>query len=151
MLSRQTTSYKESVRESYDLYPWEGYDAAYDHYLKSLIHIHNDHMYYYNWGCFLTKDFQPKTINDVYNNNLYSISWFYHGCYKFDTFEVAYESSLYKETQDHRMNEESLEYLEKFVFQCFFSMLQKLIIMRLVWYSRFQCTVRHLFGNRVDE
>lgn len=120
MLSKQTTSDVESIGENYDLYSWEEYDATYDGYLKCLTHLHSDHVYNYNWGCFFTEDFQSKIVDDVYNNSLCSISWIYHGCYEFDTYKVENKSSLNEEAWDHRLLKESLEYLGKFVFQCYF-------------------------------
>jgi hypothetical protein len=38
-------------------------------------------MEYFLLGCFSTENFIPETVEDVYLNNVYSISWFYNGVY----------------------------------------------------------------------
>jgi hypothetical protein len=52
-------------------------------------------MYFVESGLLNEHDFLPETMEDVYNTNLYSMSWFYEGCYPFDTWEDNYDHWLY--------------------------------------------------------
>jgi len=40
------------------------------------------------------KDFMPETVEDVYSNNLYCMSWFYNGVFPFDIWEEDYDNWL---------------------------------------------------------
>lgn len=99
------------VGEEDDSYPWEAEEAAHDQYLEHLAFLHLDHMYYYNRGICSTLTFWPETIDDVYNNNLFAISWFYHGCFDCETWEAKYEEILYREAEMRRIDvEEPFDY-----------------------------------------
>jgi hypothetical protein len=37
----------------------------------------------------------PETVQDVYLNNLYALSWFYDEYYPFNTYEFEKDSYLY--------------------------------------------------------
>jgi hypothetical protein len=90
----------ESVGECdhpYEPYPFEEYDVEHAEYLQRLAVLHMEHMYLYDHGFFDTEDFMPESADDVYNNNVYSMSWFYHGCFPFDSWEENYENWLYDE------------------------------------------------------
>lgn len=41
-----------------------------------------------------THDFMPETVDDIYSNHLYCISWFYGGIFPFDSWEVSYDVTL---------------------------------------------------------
>lgn len=75
-------------------YPFEDYDMEHGMYLQRLAFLHSDHMYLYDHGCFANEDFLPETVEDVYNKNLYTMSWFYDGCYPFDSWEANYDNFL---------------------------------------------------------
>lgn len=57
--------------------------------------LHSEHMYFFKHGLLNMLDFLLDTMEDVYNKNLYSMSWFYEGCYPFDTWEDNYNHWLY--------------------------------------------------------
>ena len=45
---------------------------------------------------YVTEDhFMSHTIEDVYTNNLYALSWFYEGPYAFNTYKADRDSYLY--------------------------------------------------------
>jgi hypothetical protein len=106
MLLGLPTSDCESVGENPDPYPWEAEEAEYDRYLEHLAFLHLDYMFYYNQGFVSTKAFWPQTADDVYNENLFAISWFYEGCCEFNMWEASYEASLYDEAELQRAEEE---------------------------------------------
>jgi hypothetical protein len=87
----------ESVGEcsyAYEPYPFEQYDLEFAEYFKGLDLLHLNHMYLYDHGIVATEDFMPETVGEVYNKNLYCMSWFYDGCYPFDSWEENYENWL---------------------------------------------------------
>jgi len=73
-------------------YPFEEYDEEHAEYLQCLALLHKDHMYFYNYGFFHIEDFMPETTNNVYNNNVYNMSWLYHGCFPFYNWEENYKN-----------------------------------------------------------
>ena len=88
----------ESVGECdhpYEPYPFEEYDVQNAAYLQRLALLYGELMYFYERGLLHTEDFMPETVDDVYNKNMYNLSWFYEGCYPFDTWEENYEQWLY--------------------------------------------------------
>lgn len=85
----------ESSDESDDPFPWEALDAAYDRYLEQLTFVHANHMLHLD--CYCHEYVFPDNVDDLYSDNLYAISWFYHGCYDFDTWEAGYDAWLYEE------------------------------------------------------
>lgn len=85
----------ESVDECDHPFPWEAFDVAYDRYLEQLTFLHMDHILHL--GCSHCEYFPDDSVDDLYSNNLYAISWFYHGCYDFDTWEADYDTWLYEE------------------------------------------------------
>ena len=90
----------ESVGECaapYEHYPFEEYDVQYATYLEKLAFLHSEHMYFYERGLLNNTDFMPETVDDVYNKNMYSLSWFYDGGYPFDTWEENYDQWLYEQ------------------------------------------------------
>ena len=97
-LNGEAWSDVESVGECdhpYEPYPFEEYDVQHAAYLQRLALLHSEHMYFYERGFLNTEDFMPETVDDVYNKNMYSMSWFYDGCYPFDTWEDNYDHWLY--------------------------------------------------------
>lgn len=72
----------------------ERFDLEYDQYLEDLVFQSAEHMLWYDMGFVGSKDFTHETVDDVYNNNLYCMSWFYNGALLFDTFEIEYENWL---------------------------------------------------------
>lgn len=76
-------------------YPFEQYDVEIDAYFQRLALLHVEHMYLYECGLVRTEDFIPETVEDVYNKNMYNLSWFYEGYYPFDQWEENYEQWLY--------------------------------------------------------
>ena len=76
-------------------YPFEEYEQELSTYLQRLALLHRQHMYYVESGLLNEHNFFPETMEDVYNMNLYSMSWFYEGCYPFDTWEDNYDHWLY--------------------------------------------------------
>lgn len=85
----------ESVDESDDPFPSEALDAAYDRYLEQLTSLHMTSMLHRGYPCSIY--FPDDSLDDVYSNNLYVISRFYHGCYDFETWEAGYDAWLYEE------------------------------------------------------
>ena len=88
----------ESVGECdppYEHYPFEDYDAQHAAYLQRLALLHSEHMFFYEHGLLCNEDFMTESVDDVYHKNMYSMSWFYEGCYPFDTWEDNYEHWLY--------------------------------------------------------
>lgn len=88
----------ESVGECdrpYEHYPFEDYDAQHGAYLQRLALLHSEHMFFYERGLLWNEDFMSESVDDVYHKNMYSMSWFYEGCYPFDTWEGNYEHWLY--------------------------------------------------------
>jgi hypothetical protein len=91
-------SHLESVGECdhpFQPYPFEEYEQQLRTYLQRLALLHSQHMYFFERGLLNTQNFLPETMEDVYNNNLYAMSWFYEGCYPFDTWEDNYDHWLY--------------------------------------------------------
>jgi len=74
--------------------PLELLELQYEQYLEALVFQCAEHMSWYEMGFVRTKDFTPETVEDVYNNNVYCMSWFYSGALPFDTFELQYENWL---------------------------------------------------------
>lgn len=64
----------------------------YEQYLEDLLFHYVEHMSWFDMGFVLTKDFMPETVDDLYHNNTYCMSWFYNGALLFDTFEIEYEN-----------------------------------------------------------
>jgi hypothetical protein len=52
------------------------------------------------------QNFMPQTIDDVYINNLYALSWFYDGCYPFDSYEDENDTYLYTQAILKHLEEE---------------------------------------------
>jgi len=99
-----------TVQESIDssrLGPAEELDMLYEQYLEDLVFLCAEHMSWYEMGFVQTKDFTPETVDDVYNNNLYCMNWFYNGAFPFDTYELQYENYLAQQVLDVMMYEES--------------------------------------------
>jgi hypothetical protein len=80
---------------AYEPYPFEEYEQQLSTYLQRLVLLHRQHMYFFESWLHHTQNFLPETMEDVYNKNLYSMSWFYEGCYPFDTWEDNYDHWLY--------------------------------------------------------
>jgi len=57
-----------------------------DHYTK--------HILWYELGFLSKNDFIPETVDEVYSNHLYCMSWFYEGIYPFHSWEVEYDDYL---------------------------------------------------------
>jgi len=70
------------------------YEIQYEQYLEDLVFHYIEHMSWYDMGFVRTKDFMPENVDEVYNSNLYCMSWFYNGALLFDTFELQYENWL---------------------------------------------------------
>ena len=88
----------ESVGECdhpYELYPFKEYEQELSTYLQRLALLHSEHMYFFERGLLNMQDFLPETMEDAYNKNLYSMSWFYKGCYPFDNWKDNYDHWLY--------------------------------------------------------
>ena len=97
-LHEEALSDVESVGECdhpSESYPFEDYDVQHAAYWQRLALLHSEHMFFYELGLLNTKEFMPESVDDVYHNNMYSMSWFYEGCYPFDTWEDNYEQWLY--------------------------------------------------------
>lgn len=92
----------ESVGECDDPFPSHAVDAAYDEYLEHLTFRHMDLIRHQ--GCSHLEYFPDDSLDDCYSNNLYAISWFYHGCYDFDTWEADYDAYLYREAFEDRIS-----------------------------------------------
>ena len=58
---------------------------------------HKDHMEYYDGGFLTSTNFIVETVEDVYLNNLYAMSWFYDGIYPFNSYKEEMDSYLYEE------------------------------------------------------
>ena len=84
--------------EAFSFYPFEDYDDGEEQYMGDLAVGHKDHMKYYDGGFLTSTNFRVETVEDVYFNNLYAMSWFYDGIYPFDTYEEQMDSYLYEET-----------------------------------------------------
>lgn len=87
----------ESVGESSSAnepYPFEQYDLQCADYFEGLAILHMNHMYLYDCGIVTTEDFMPDTVEELYNKNLYCMSWFYDSCYPFDSWEDKYDNWL---------------------------------------------------------
>jgi len=87
--------------------PSEQFDVQYVLYLQDLVFLHVEHMSWYEMGFVRTQDFMPETVKDVYNDNLYCMSWFYSGALPFDTFEIQYENWLAEQVYIVMMYEET--------------------------------------------
>ena len=79
----------------HERYPFEEYEQELSNYLQWLALLHRVHMCFVESGLLNEHDFLPETMEDVYNANRYSMSWFYEGCYPFDTWEDNYDHWLY--------------------------------------------------------
>jgi hypothetical protein len=76
-------------------YPFEDYDLGEEQYSGGVALLHKKHMQYFYLGYVTSKNFLPETVQDVYINNLYALSWFYDRHYPFDTYESEKDSYLY--------------------------------------------------------
>lgn len=86
--------------------PSESLDVPYEQYLEDLVLHYVEHMSWYELGFIDTEDFMPKTVDDVYNSNLYYMSWFYKGVLPSDTFELQYEEWLSEQVLEALINEQ---------------------------------------------
>lgn len=90
----------ESIGECdhpHEEYPFEQYELEEATYLEDLVFRYSEHMLYYEFGLMESKNFETNSIDDVYNQNMYCMSWFYNGCYPFDQWEANYENWLYEQ------------------------------------------------------
>ena len=62
-----------------------------ERYLEELVFHYPD---WYELRFFQTMDFMPPTIQDVYDNNRYCMSWFYNGIFSSDDWEEEYDNWL---------------------------------------------------------
>jgi len=76
--------------------PSEQVDVQYALYLRDLVFHYIEHMLWYEEGSVGTEDFMPEMLDDVYNEHLYCMSWFYGGVLPFDSFKIEYENWLYE-------------------------------------------------------
>lgn len=79
---------------------FEQVHVQYDLYLQDLVFHYVQYMQWYKEGSVQTLDFMLETIDDVYNNHLYYISWFYEGALPFDSFEIQYENWLAEQVME---------------------------------------------------
>lgn len=89
----------ESVGECdhpYEPYPFEEYDVQHAKYLQCLVLKHLEQMYLLERGLLKTDACILETEGDFYYKNMYTISWFYEGCYPFENWEENYEQWLYE-------------------------------------------------------
>ena len=75
-----------------DLSDFEDYEAQYEWYLQELVYYYTEHSSWYEFGFVCSKNFLPKTLFNVYHNNLYCMSWFYNGVFPFDCWEEDYDN-----------------------------------------------------------
>jgi len=66
----------------------------YDLYLQDLVFHYIEHMQWYEDSFVRTLDCMLEIIDNVYNNHLYCMSWFYEGACLFNSFESEFENSL---------------------------------------------------------
>lgn len=60
----------------YVTYPFKEYYMQEAKYLQQVALLHRNHMYFCHSGLVATKNFMPETVDDVYYNNAYCMSWF---------------------------------------------------------------------------
>jgi len=80
--------------------------TLYEQYLADLVFHYVEHMDWYEMGFVGTEDFMPETVDDVYNSNLYCMSWFYGGALPFDAFELEYEEWLSEQVLEALIDEQ---------------------------------------------
>jgi len=68
-------------------------------YLCNMVQHYTEHMLWHKLGFVPENDFIPKTLDDVYAENLYCLSWFYSGVYPFDSWEADFDEYLRREVQ----------------------------------------------------
>jgi hypothetical protein len=68
-------------------YPFEDFDCLEEQYIGQLALLHKEHMEYFSLGYIINKNFIFETVQDVYSNNFYALSWFYEGIYPFNSYE----------------------------------------------------------------
>jgi len=96
----------ESVDESDQPYPWEALDVAYDRYLEEQTIEHTNRMLHMGCASGCDEYFLPDNVEDLYSENVYAMSWFYHGCYDFDAWEVGFDDWLCGEAFRDRATDE---------------------------------------------
>jgi len=62
----------------------EQFEKEHKLYLEKLVCHYVEHMEWYALGFVGDQNFMPKIAEDVYNNNLYYMSWFYHRLFPFN-------------------------------------------------------------------
>jgi hypothetical protein len=87
-------------------YPFEEYNVGKEQYRGHLALLHKEHMEYYSLGLMCNQNFMPETVDDVYINNLYALSWFSDGCYPFDSYEDEKDTYLYTQAILKHLEEE---------------------------------------------
>ena len=96
--SIQPDAYRSPQPQASFSYPFEDYDDGEEQYMGDFSLWNMDHMEYYDGGFVTTTNFRVETVDNVYSNNLYALSWFYDGIYPFDSYEEQMDSYLYEET-----------------------------------------------------
>lgn len=87
--------FEEEVSSSFE-------DNDIDHvkYLRNMVGHYIKHMVWYELGFVPAHDFMPETVDDIYSNHLYCVSWFYVGVFPFDSWEVEYDDYLREQVQN---------------------------------------------------
>lgn len=92
-------------------YPFEEFEKAEEKYLENLAVLQKEQMQFYDNGFYRAVQCFPKTVDDVYNSNIYSISGFYQDDYPFDKWEEEYETWLYMQTWEKQKQDKVNAYL----------------------------------------
>jgi len=64
------------------------YDIQQELYLQKLIFLYTERMSWFDLGFVDTMDFTPAIVHDVYNENLYCMSWLYDSVFSYDTWHL---------------------------------------------------------------
>lgn len=91
----RTESLSEVVSSSFE-------DEDFEHvqYLRGMVRQYSEYMRWYELGFVPTQYFLPESVEDVYADHMYSMSWFYGGFYTFDSWEEGYDDYLRQEVDN---------------------------------------------------
>jgi len=89
------------------------YEMELNKYFKHLVDLYMDWLILYNLGIVGSLDFLPESVDDVYHNNLYCMSWFYEDVYPFEMLEDDIDCWLANRLIQEIMEWEYAEYLWK--------------------------------------
>lgn len=96
VLASSVGSWAGKCETPYEQYPIAQYEAAETAYFENLVELYMEYMYYVELRLIGDKDFVSSSCSDVYDQNMYCMSWFYDGGYPFDQWELNYEDWLYE-------------------------------------------------------